>query len=209
MSVAAALWRANRDLARACRGHPFVAGLADGSLPRACFADYVGQDAFFLDAFGRAYCIAAAKAPDADGVRAFHALASGALEELGLHGGYAAAWGIDLAAVAPRPATRRYTDFLLATAWGADVGLTAAALAPCMRLYACLGRALARGGVPEHVYGAWIRTYSSPAFEALARRLEGLLDRYARDTPPVRAAYRYAMECERDFFDSAAQGDLQ
>lgn len=209
MAIAAALWRANRDLARACRRHPFVEGLADGSLPRARFAGYIGQDAFFLEGFARAYCIAAARVADAEGVRAFHALAGGALEELRLHGGYAAAWGIDLAAVAPRPATRRYVDFLLATAWGADAGLTAAALAPCMRLYAFLGQALARGGVPEHAYGAWIRTYGSPAFEDLACRLEGLLDRYARDTPPVRAAYRYAMECERDFFDSAARGDAR
>jgi thiaminase/transcriptional activator TenA len=203
MSLSSALWEANLDLARACRDHPFVRGIGDGSLPRDRFAGYVGQDAFFLDAFARAYCLAAAKAPDADGFGAFHALAGGVLDELRLHAGYAAEWGIDMQAVAPVAATRRYTDFLLATAWSGEVGLTAVAMSPCMRLYAYLGAELARDGVPVHAYADWIRTYSSPEFETLARRLEELADRYADLSPRAWSTYRYAMECELGFFEAA------
>src|SRR5262245_24602866 len=152
MSLSSELWSANLDLARACLAHPFVRGIGDGSLPRERFAGYVGQDAFFLDAFARAYSLAAARAPDADGFRAFHALAGGVLDELRLHAGYAAEWGIDMRAVAPSAATRRYTDFLLATAWSAEVGLTAVAMSPCMRLYAYLGAELARDGRRDHAY---------------------------------------------------------
>ena len=65
MSIAAQLWQANQDLAEACLNHPFVQGIGDGSLPKANFAYYVGQDAFFLEAFARAYSIAAAKATEA------------------------------------------------------------------------------------------------------------------------------------------------
>jgi thiaminase/transcriptional activator TenA len=191
------------DLARASLEHPFVQGIADGTLPRERFAYFVGQDAFYLEAFARAYSIAAAKAPDWEGFRAFHTLADGALKELRLHQGYAAQWGVDLRAVEPGPATRRYTDFLLATAWGYDVGLTAAAMSPCMRLYAFLGQALTRHGIQDHAYADWIRTYSSQEFEGLAQELERLADRYAGDTPLVRSTYRYAMLCERDFFQAA------
>jgi thiaminase/transcriptional activator TenA len=203
MALSHDLWHANQDLARACLDHPFVRGLADGTLPRARFAVYVGQDAFFLEAFARAYCIAAAKAPDPDGFRAFHALAQGALDELRLHDGYARAWAVDLRAVTPLAATRHYTDFLLATAWGHDAGVTAAAMSPCMRLYAYLGQALARAGVPDHAYADWIRTYSSAEFAALAGRLEELTDRYGAATPLVQTTYRYAMECELAFFAAA------
>ena len=48
------LWNANADLAEACLRHPFVRGMADGSLAREAFKRYVAQDVFFLDAFLRA-----------------------------------------------------------------------------------------------------------------------------------------------------------
>lgn len=203
MSLSDQLWQANQDLAQACLNNPFVQGIATGTLPQARFAYYVGQDAFFLEAFAKAYSIAAAKAPDWSGFTVFHELASGVLEELKLHSGYAQQWGVALRDVEPGAATRRYTDFLLAIAWGQDVGVTAAAMSPCMRLYAYLGQQLAQSGIPDHAYGEWIRTYSSDAFEPLAQQLEALTDRYAQDTSAVRSAYRYAMLCERDFFQAA------
>jgi thiaminase/transcriptional activator TenA len=203
MTLSQNLWQAHLGIAQACLEQPFVQGIANGSLPPEKFAYYVGQDAFFLEAFARAYSIAAAKAPDWEGFRTFHTLAAGVIEELRLHEGYAAAWGVDLRTAEAGSATRRYTDFLLATAWGHDVGLTAAAMSPCMRLYAFLGQALARDGIPDHPYADWIRTYSSPEFEDLAHQLEGLTDRYAESTPAVYSGYRYAMLCEQDFFHAA------
>jgi thiaminase/transcriptional activator TenA len=125
------------------------------------------------------------------------------LQELQLHESYAKAWKVDLHYVEPQAATRRYTDFLLATAWGGDVGLTAAAMSPCMRLYAFLGEELARNGIPNHQYADWIRTYSSVDFQPLAEQLEGLVESYATATTLVHSTYRYAMLCERDFFQAA------
>lgn len=203
MTISQELWQANQDLAGDCLQHPFVQGIADGTLSQKKFAYYVGQDAFFLGAFARAYSVAAAKAPDWQGFEVFHSLANGVFEELRLHQGYAAQWGVNLQTVEAEPATRRYTDFLLATAWGSDVGVTAIAMAPCMRLYAFLGQQLAQNPIPDHLYATWIRTYSSPEFEQLGQQLESLANRYASVTPVVRATYRYAMLCERDFFQAA------
>jgi len=203
MSLSSELWTANQDLAEACLKHPFVQGIGDGSLEQAKFAYYVGQDAFFLEAFARAYSIAAAKAPDWEGFTTFHNLAGGVLEELRLHESYASQWGVNLHSIEPGTATRRYTDFLLATAWGGDVGLTAAAMSPCMRLYAFLGEQLARNGIPNHQYADWIRTYSSADFQPLAQQLEILVENYASASAQVHSTYRYAMLCERDFFQAA------
>lgn len=203
MTVSSKLWQANQDLAQACLKHPFVQGIADGTLERKKFAYYVGQDAFFLGAFARAYSIVAARTPDWEGFSVFHNLAGGVLEELRLHETYAAAWGVDLRSVEPAGATRRYTDFLLATAWSSDLGLTTAAMSPCMCLYNFLGQQLAENGIPNHLYADWIRTYSSPEFRQLAKELESLADKYTSDTPSVHSIYRYAMLCEQDFFAAA------
>jgi thiaminase (transcriptional activator TenA) len=204
-SLADSLWDRNRALADAALGHQFVQGIASGELARATFAHYVGQDAAFLDAFCRAYALALAKSPDREGLTAFRELLDGAVDELGLHAGYATQWGVDLhqAAQAADPATSAYTDFLLAVAALEPVGHIAAAMTPCMRLYAHLGQQLAAHAKPENPYREWVETYSSSEFEDLARRLEGLLDRYGGDHDRVVALYRQAMELELRFFDAA------
>ena len=199
--LAGRLWAGSADLAAAALRHPFVTGLADGSLPTERFSGYVGQDAFFLEGFARAYALGVAHSRDRATLDAFADLLAGVREELRLHDGYAARWGVDLAAVEPVPATSAYTEFLLATAALGDLGETCAAMTPCMRLYAHLGQALAGRAAPE--YAEWVDTYADPGFEELASTLEALLDRLAVDTPSVARAYRRAMELEVAFFDAA------
>ena len=201
MSLSAELWAGSADLAAASLASPFVTGTADGTLPRDRFAGYVAQDAFFLEAFARAYALGVAHSRDRATLEAFADLLAGVREELRLHDGYAARWDIDLAAVEPAPATLAYTEFLLATAALGDVGETCAAMTPCMRLYAHLGQSLA--GTATGPYREWVDTYADPGFEELAATLEALLDRLAADTPAVRRAYRRAMELELGFFDAA------
>ena len=205
MALSSKLWQDHLELANESLAHPFVQGIADGTLPKETFAYYVGQDAFFLEAFARAYSIAAAKAPTWQSFNVFHELATGVLSELNLHHNYAQAWQVDLAQVSPGTATRQYTDFLLATAWSQPIGVTAVAMSPCMRLYAYLGQQLAQDGIPEHAYKDWIATYSSDEFEPLATQLEALVDEYADESELIRSTYRYAMVCQREFFQSAWQ----
>lgn len=206
IALADELWQQNQDLAIASLHSPFVQGIGDGTLPPGTFAYYVGQDAFFLEAFARGYSIAAAKAPDWQGFEIFHALAGGVLQELNLHRHYAAQWNVNLRLVEPGAATRRYTDFLLATAWSHEVGVTAVAMLPCMRLYAFLGHQLANNGIPTHAYADWINTYSSAEFEPLTIQLAALANQYAISSPLVHSTYRYAMQCELDFFQAAWDG---
>jgi len=91
MTVSSELWQANQDLAQACQ-----------SLSQTLLMPYTSQEKFaylcgtrlFLEA-RRAYSIAA-KATDCEGFGTFHALTGGVLEEIHLHEGYAAAWGVNL-----------------------------------------------------------------------------------------------------------------
>ena len=201
MSLAKGLWAENRDLAQVTLEHPFVQGLRLGSLPLQNFQSYIAQDAYFLEAFARAYALALAHSPDQDGLHEFFNLLAGVQEELRLHASYAASWGVDLTQVIPAEATLAYTEFLLSIASLRGVGETCAAMTPCMRLYAFLGQSLAANPAQsENRYSEWIQTYASSEFEALATRLEALLDYYAPDTPAIHMAYRRAMSLELSFF---------
>jgi thiaminase/transcriptional activator TenA len=203
MKLSQELWQKNQGLVEASLNHPFVQGIAQGNLDKRCFAFYVAQDAFFLESFARAYSISAAKAPDWEGFQVFHQLAGGVLQELNLHQNYAQQWGVDIQKVTPSPTTCRYTDFLLATAWGKDVGLTACAMTPCMRLYHFLGTELAKNGIGNHQYSDWIQTYNDSEFGEMVNTLEGLVDRYATGEDNASRYYHYALQCERDFFTAA------
>ncbi|MDT5292804.1 MAG: hypothetical protein QOF88_7693 [Mycobacterium sp.] len=201
MTLSTRLWADNGDLAAETLAHPFLRGLGDGSLPRGIFAGYVAQDAFFLESFARAYALALARSSDTPTLLALADLLAGVREELGLHASYAARWGIDMAGVEPSSATLAYTDFLLATAATGTLGMVFAAMTPCMRLYAWLGASLDADAAGP--YAEWVRTYSDPGFEALACRLERLLDEQADDGAAVAAIYRRAMRLELAFFAAA------
>lgn len=199
----AELWRANHDLVRACRDHRFVHGLERGTLPQAVFKRYVAQDSFYLEAFFRAYALAAARCEGRHAMAVtFFRLMGGALEELELHRDAARRLHIDLTNVVPYPSTVAYTEFLLETAWHRGLDQTVAAMTPCMRLYAYLGQELAPSLSDNHPYREWIETYSSDEVEALAVEIEEVLDRCAVDSAEVRHAYRHALECEVEFFSA-------
>jgi thiaminase (transcriptional activator TenA) len=203
VSLALHLWDINADWAARIRTHDFVQGLGNGSLPIENFKRYVAQDAYFLDAFARAYAFCLANSTSREDLHGFAELISGVIEELKLHKSYTERLQVNLDNVRPMAATQAYTGFLLDTAKRGHLGETIAAMTPCMRLYAFLGQTLARKTVAS-VYADWVKTYADPAFEALSARLEALLDLHAADSAAVRANYRRAMELEYGFFDANA-----
>jgi thiaminase/transcriptional activator TenA len=199
---AAELWRRNRDLADACLAHPFVRGMASGKLARARFQVYVAQDAYFLEAFARAFALALARCPDREGLAAFKDLLVGVFDELGLHRGYAERWQISLTPE-PLASTSAYCDFLLRSASLEPVGHTIAAMLPCLRLYAFLGQQLAAKLDPQSPYHEWVETYASEDMEAQVSHLEALFERYGGEPERLAWLYRRAMELEFAFFQSA------
>ena len=184
--------------------HPTVRGIADGTLEEARFRAWLVQDYLFLLDYVRLFALAAARAPDSDALGRLVDLAHATFhEELSLHRGYAAEFGLapaDLDGAEKSPACAAYTDFLLRTAATADFAEVLAALLPCMWGYSRLGRALAAEGLPaEPRYRRWVETYADPAFAELAAWCAGLLDRAADGLPPARLA-----ACERAFLAGLA-----
>jgi thiaminase/transcriptional activator TenA len=162
--------------------HPFVRGLADGTLEPARFQTWLQQHYYFLVEYARVFTLGAARGPDADTMRWMIATAHGILQnDLLLHLAYGFELGLsreDLAAVAPLPTTRAYTDHLLRTAsLGAYVELVAA-VAPCLWGHVEIAQRLA-GRQPARRYGRWIDHYSGPLAADVVRQARELLDRVA------------------------------
>ena len=195
MSLAESFCQQSSEFYRGCSAHPFVQGLADGSLPLQCYQYYLAQDATFLGVYLRVLGMGLAKSHERRTQLAFSELiqATRGEQEREISEGATPAL--------PDPATAAYADFFLARGQG-DLGEVTAALAPCLSLYAYLAHEL--GPVaPGHPYQIWFSYYSDPEYLNQVRTLDALLDLHAaqQDFPH----YHRALELEEQFFTSAWQ----
>ena len=204
MSASDELRAAAADLWEAQLVHPFVRGIADGTLPVERFAHYVRQDYLFLIEYARTLALGAARAPDLETMRRFTDLAQTILgEEMELHRALARDLGIseaELEREPPAPTTQAYTDFLVRTAALGDLAELAAALLPCMWGYSELGQRLAaQPPPPDERYAGWIATYAADDFAELAAWCRGLVDRLAvrADDDGRRRMERAFVTCSR------------
>jgi len=193
MSFTRELWTSMAPIYGAILRHPFLAGLTDGSLPRASFVFYAVQDALYLREFARSLALAAARAPEDDWIIMFSDHAASALRvERALHEGFFKELGLSPAEVAATPlapTNLAYTSYLLAVAYGAPYHEALAALLPCYWIYWEVGKTLERAGSPDPLYARWIATYASEEFGAVVRAVLAATDTVAaRLQPGERAA---------------------
>jgi len=195
MRFTADLWRSIEPVYAAILGHPFVAGLTDGSLPRPSFQFYAVQDALYLREFARALSLAAARAPRDEWIIMFNEHAAGALKvERELHEGFFKEFGLgpgDVASTPLAPTNLAYTSYLLAVAHTAPFHEAVAALLPCYWIYWEVGKALERSGSPDPLYTRWIGTYASTEFGSVVEAVLDCADALARE---LEAAEREAMK---------------
>jgi thiaminase/transcriptional activator TenA len=169
------VWQAQRE-------HPFLRGIADGTLTLQRFSFYVRQDYLFLIEYARLLALGAARAPDLATMTRFAELTTEILTtEMDLHRSLAAELGIsasELEAESLAPTTQGYTDFLVRTATQGDFVELAVALLPCMWGYAEIGQVLARAGrSPDERYARWVDMYASAEFAELSDWCRALVDR--------------------------------
>jgi thiaminase/transcriptional activator TenA len=177
------LWAAIEGLYDEILAHPFIRGLTDGRLDREAFRFYIVQDALYLVEYARALSIAAARAPDAEGILLFARNAAGAIEvERALHEEFFRDFELsdeEVQATRPAPTNLAYTSYLLAVAGGGSFAEGLAALLPCFWIYREVGSALLERGSPEPLYRRWIDTYGGEEYGAIVDDVIGLTDRVA------------------------------
>jgi thiaminase (transcriptional activator TenA) len=175
------LWSDVEDVYAAILAHPFLTGLADGTLPRESFRHYIVQDAHYLRGYARALAICAAKAPDESGTAMFAEHAGQAIAaERDLHAALMTELGSspDEAALVPvAPTTQAYVSYLLATGYGGSFAEAIGAVLPCYWIYARVGDELLARSSPDPLYARWIAMYGSEEFQAVVDSVLALTDR--------------------------------
>jgi thiaminase/transcriptional activator TenA len=179
------LVEANRDLWAAMAGHPFVLGLAEGTLPDGALQAWVQQDRVFVVEERRV--VAALRAHGlpsrlddllADLDRSL-VLEAEAFARTAAEHGFAAE-------VEPWPVCLGYTSYLLCAAHdGALEGLTA--LYAAERAYLDTWTAVAKLSPSDSAYHAWIRNWSGQPFRAFVGDLGRDLDQLAGAPSPALA----------------------
>ena len=180
---AAPIWEADLK-------HPFVRGMADGTLPKEKFKFYLIQDYLFLLDYSRVFAYGAIKAHDEATMALFAQLLNETLNtEMELHRGYCEKFGIspaEMEAATMAPTTHAYTRHLLHVAQIGTLADVIAGVLPCQWGYAEIGTTLAeQGGSPEPLYQEWIDMYASSEFLALGEWLRNLLNDITTESSPA------------------------
>ncbi|MCL2583937.1 MAG: thiaminase II [Streptosporangiales bacterium] len=210
-SFTAELWSGIGDIYDAILAHPFLRGLADGSLSEDAFAFYVIQDSLYLRRYASALAAVASRAPgprpaamfarhSADAVATERELHSALLPELGISPG-----AID--AAEPAPVNLAYTSYMLSVIHGGSYAEGVAAVLPCYWIYAEAGSELIRRGSPDPRYQRWIDTYGGEEFAAIAGEVLAETDAIGpiisvSERDAARRHFRVASRYELMFWDA-------
>ncbi len=197
--------------------HPFVHGIADGSLDEERFQAWLRQDCLIRIDYARVFGLAVARGPDQETMKWMIAMAHGVLHnEMLLHEAYTIELGMthgELETGIKLPTTRAYTNHLLRIAGlGRYIELVAAVL-PCAWGHVEIGQRLARQSIPPgRRYGRWIDLYSGPMAAGLARHGRELLDQLAEtsDSRSLTCAEEaFAVSCRYEwmFWQMCWQGE--
>ena len=150
--------------------HPFVQQLAEGTLAKSAFRRYLTQDYLFLIHFARSYALLVSKLRTLPEMRAAAASMNAILNEVPLHVGYCAQWGIsepEMAAQPEAPETINYTRYVLDIGHSGDALDLLVALMPCVAGYAEIGLGLLHHPttrLDDNPYASWIRNYGDEGY---------------------------------------------
>lgn len=152
--------------------HPFVRGIANGTLPLESFIFYLKQDYLYLQHYARAAALAAYKASTMEEIGTNASIVVHIAKESQLHLDYCARWGITKEDVLNTPESvfnSAYTRYVLDKGASGDMLDLKAAMAPCLLGYGEIGLKLfndpatKRDGNP---YWDWICQYAADDYQA-------------------------------------------
>jgi thiaminase/transcriptional activator TenA len=194
--------------------HPFLRGLADGSLPPERFRFYIEQNLFYLPRYARVMALGAAKARDERELALFSAALEQVTEVEIPENEALLARVCELGAedrggsVEPAPNALAYTSWLESVAFAGGTPEILAAVLPCTWSYGDLGRRLAPEAAPHPIYKEWIAFFASDDYTLVVDRMrrdadELLGDLDERALAELAGIFRSGIRLETRFWDMA------
>ena len=184
MTTTERLLNVSKEIWEAYHEHPFVKGIADGSLDKEKFKYYMIQDYLYLIDYTKVFALGAAKAKDLSAMKLFagytHAILDG---EMDIHRDYMARLGItpeeaETANVALDNLS--YTSYMLRVAYEEGQAEVAAAILSCAVSYEVIAKKIVEK-YPEALnhpfYGEWVSGYVADAYHEENQVLIDLMDR--------------------------------
>lgn len=167
--------------------HPFVQGIADGSLPLEKFTFYMMQDAYYLKHYTKVLALAAAKATNNEDIRYFLETARFIHEaELELHRTTFKELGVTIEEIENfevAPAAYNYVSHMYQVIHNGDVAEAFAAILPCPWLYQEIGQKIKHSTPNVPLYVQWIALYSSDEMKATIEKQKEMMNRFAAERP--------------------------
>lgn len=206
------LWQSiASDIIPAILQHPFLQGLADGTLSEAAFRHYVLQDSAYLESYGRGLALLAAKADANATFMMFceHARNTLIVEEA-LHRDFMSAWPDHQPPAwhAMSPHGLLYCSYLIRVAYERPFHEALAAYLPCYWIYLKVGQHLSGAASPNPLYQKWIDTYAGDAFAHVVNEILNVVDQLAdqlsdSQRQQMLIQFRRTSHMEYLFWDSA------
>lgn len=192
MTTTERLLRAAADIWEGYHSHPFIRGIADGTLDSEKFRFYMVQDYLYLFDYARVFALGVVKAKDADVMRAFATYVHQILDgEMSIHRGYMERLGIDLHEAEHATcalANTSYTAYMLDIAFKEGEAEIAAAILSCALSYEVIARKIVAdnpASIEHPFYGEWIASYASEDYHAANEALIALTERLTADYSEV------------------------
>ena len=139
MTTTQRLLAATEDIWAEYHTHPFVRGIADGTLDEEKFRYYMVQDYLYLIDYAKVFAIGVAKARDPETMRLFAGYVHQILDgEMDIHKGYMQRLGIPLEEAERAPVALdnlSYTSYMLRVAYDEGPAEIAAAILSCALSY--------------------------------------------------------------------------
>ena len=168
--------------------HPFVRGIADGSLDREKFIHYMLQDYIYLIDYARVFALGVVKAGDTETMRFFASYVHQILDgEMDIHKGYMKRLGIKLSdaeSVQPALDNRSYTAYMMRVAYDEGPAEIAAAILSCALSYEHIARRILETNpdADRHpFYGEWVNGYANEDYHNANLELIALTNLLASD----------------------------
>lgn len=165
--------------------HPFVQGLADGSLPKEKFKFFMTQDHLYLIQYSKVFAMGVIKAQEEADMRLFASLISATLDvENAIHKSYLKKLELtneELAAATPSIVTDSYTNYMIAEAQKGGLAEIMAAVLACSWTYKLIGDYLEQypGAKEQEFYGEWVRQYMGDSYREANDLMIDMFDRFS------------------------------
>ena len=183
MKVSERLYNSIIDLWDKYNEHPFVKGLADGTLPLEKFQFFMIQDHLYLMQYAKVFALGVLKAKNESDMRLFSGLIAATLDtESALHQDYLRRLNISqemIAQAKPSIVTDSYTNYMIAIAEKEGLGELMAAVLSCSWSYKLIGDFMEKfpGATEQEFYGEWVNMYISDGYRSANQLMIDMVDR--------------------------------